>query len=113
MAFMGCYCYIIDPTGNLDNYLKQIRDFEKLLGSPPLESSDHMITNLYSNIFMFGMFSDILTTFKATSYTSEEEIVRLVRSGAITLNSSKPKPTTPYKYWCTCWNTRYDSYNFW
>ncbi len=74
---MGCYCYIIDPTGNLDNYLKQIRDFEKLLGSPPLESSDHMITNLYSNIFMFGMFSDILTTFKATSYTSEEEIVRL------------------------------------
>jgi len=25
----------------------------------------------------------------------KEEIVRLVKSGAITLNSSKPKPTTP------------------
>ena len=75
MAFMGCYCYIIEPKAKLlDDHLKQIKDFESFLGSPPLESSDHMITNLYSNIFMFG---DILTTFKATSYTSEKEIVRL------------------------------------
>ena len=80
---MGCYCYIIEIKAKLlDDHLKQIKEFEKLICErKELESSEHMITNLYS-ITEFNFFKAIWEDkdkdkVKVTSYTSDEEIRRL------------------------------------